>query len=120
MAENPLDLTTWVPVAIADSASDSTSINVQGWDIVAIEQPADCEGTTIKFKGSLDPGAADASLVAVVDNGGSDVSVTKSATAAQVIQLGSKVIQGLGRVLLTTGSAQSGAATLKVGLRKAA
>lgn len=122
---NPNDLMTWKTVTIAVGQSVSSSINVQGWDVCAIEQPASCEGVRFTFTGSVDAGAADASLLQILDNGAAAVFIGKSATLAQALQMGTKFLTGLGRIAIVSADGanaavvQAGAdAVLKVGLRK--
>lgn len=121
MADNPNDFQVWKTVTIADSAALSGALNVQGWDVMAIEQPANCEGTAFTFQASQDG----STFADVYDNTGTELSVTKSATAAQLLTLGTKQIQGVAQIKVRSGTTgaptnQTGAATIKVGLRKVA
>lgn len=121
MADNPLHLQTWKSATIANGASLSGAINVQGWDVVAIEQPAACEGTAFTFQISMDG----LTFVDVYDSAGAELSVTKSATLAQTLLLGTKEIRGAVFLKVRSGATglpvvQAGDAVLKVALRKVA
>ena len=119
---NPLLAFVFRKVTIADGASLSDAVNVQGYDVVSLQQVANTEGTVFTFQGSLD-GETYADLY---DNGGTEVSVTKSATLAQAIHLSNSVdeIKGMASIKVRTGASaaptnQTSAATILVGLRAA-
>lgn len=116
-------------VTIADSASLSDAVNVQGYDVVALQHPANTEGTAYTFQGSLDG----ETYVDMYSSTGAELSITKSATLAQCIQLAIaaasatpepvKEFKGLQSLKVRTGTSaspttQTGAATILVGLRK--
>ena len=116
-------------VTIADSASLSDAVNVQGYDVVALQHPANTEGTAYTFQGSLDG----ETYVDLYSTTGAELSITKSATLAQCLQLGiwsaaatpepPKEFKGLISFKIRTGtsgspSTQTGAVTILVGLRR--
>jgi len=104
-------------VTIADGASLSDALDVLGWEVVSIEQPANCEGTAFTMQGSLDG-------VNYVDiqTDSAEWSAVKSATAVQVIYLPQdKRLRGFSKIKVRTGTSsapttQTGAAILKIGL----
>lgn len=128
MAGDPLSDVLWQPVTILNTASLSNALNVQGYDVVALQQPVNVEGTAYSFQASLD-GATFADLY---DNEGTEVSATKSATLAQVTLLtasmaappGDISIKGVNSIKVRTGltgaaSAQNSDVIIMVGLRTA-
>ncbi len=111
-------------IAVGESLSDA--VDIQGYDVVSLQQAASCEGTAFSFQGSVD-GITFADLY---DNGGVEISVTKSATIAQCFQLGLGTasslfpFQGLQKIKVRTGLTAGAtvqvttAAVIIVGLRK--
>lgn len=122
-----LEAVTFRKVTIADGASLSDALDVQGYDVVALQQAANAEGTAYSFQGSLDGDT----FADVYDNEGTEVSATKSATVAQVTILtasiaappGDASLKGFNAIKVRTGltgaaTNQTGAATILVGLRR--
>lgn len=110
----------WKPVTIADAASISDSLSVFGYEVVAIQQPASCEGTAFTFQADI----GGDNTFADVQTATAELSLTKSATVAQVILLGASKITGVNKIKVRTGTsavptAQTGAVTLRVGMRAA-
>lgn len=116
-------------VTIADGASLSDELDVQGYDVVALQQAANTEGTAYSFQGSLDG----ETFADIYDHEGTELSVAKSATLAQVTILtggmaeppGDISLKGFQSIKIRTGltgaaTNQTGAATILVGLRAAA
>ena len=129
MAGDILESVVFRKVTIANGASLSGALNVQGYDVVAIQHPADTEGTAYTFQGSLDG----ETYVNMFSSTGAELSVTKSATLAQLIQLGvwaaaaqpepPKEFKALVGFKIRTGTSaaatnQTGAVDILVGLRK--
>jgi len=110
-----LESVVWRPALIDVSESNTISLAVdcQGYDVVALQQPANTEGTTITFQGSLDG----INFAVINDQAGAAVSVTKSALAAELIQLGADELRGLNKVKVVVGTAQDVDTTIMVGLR---
>lgn len=119
----------WRPVTIANGESLSGALDVQGYDVVALQHAAATEGTAYSFQGAVDG----ETYADIYDNDGGELSVTKSATLAQVIMLGipgnaaaggepSKILMGLNSIKVRTGltgagTNQTGDAIIMVGLR---
>ena len=119
----------WRRAVIADSASLSDEVDVQGYDVVALQHPANTEGTAYTFQGAVDG----LTFADVYDNDAGELSVTKSATLAQVILLGvpgnaaagaepAKVLAGLNAIKIRTGTSaapttQTGEVVIMVALR---
>jgi len=112
-------------IAVGESLSDA--IDVQGYDVVSLQQAASCEGTTFSFQGSVDG----VTFADMYDSAGSEISLTKSASLAQCIQLGLTStasswypLQGLNKIKIRTGLTAgptvqvTADATILVGLRK--
>jgi hypothetical protein len=115
---NIYDRTIWKSVVIANGAALSGAINIQGYDVVAIQQPASTEGTAFTFQGSVDG----QTFADVKDSSGAEVSLTKSATAAETLLFGTKELRGLQAIKVRSGTSatptnQTGDATILVGLR---
>ena len=102
-------------ITISASTTISAAVDVQGYDVVAIQQPADCEGTAWTFQGSVDG----INFAEIRDNAGNVLTVTKQAATADCIMLGTKEIRGLKSLKLVAGSAQNADITISVGLRAA-
>lgn len=102
---------------IANGESLSAAVDVLGYEVVAIEQPANCEGTVFTFQGSVD-----GVVFANIRDATAELSIAKSATAAEVIQFGRTAsLRGYKFIKVRTGTAasptnQTGAATLKISL----
>lgn len=116
-------------VTIANGESLSDALGVQGYDVVALQQPANTEGTTFSFQGSLDG----ATFADIYDNEGTEVSCTKSATLAQCLILtgsmaappGDMSLRGFNKIKVRSGltgaaTNQTGDAIILVGLRAVA
>lgn len=112
---------TWKPFTIADGASSSGAIDTLGWDVVGIEQPADCEGVRFIFQGSYNG----VDFVDIYDQTGTRISVTKSATLAQILSLAEGTVnrlRGFAQIKVVTADGslavvtQTTAASLKVAL----
>lgn len=103
---------------IADGASLSGAIDVLGWEVVSIEQAASCEGTKFSFQGSLDG----VTFVDLYDETGTEISVTKSATLAQILYLKQDIrLRGFSQIKIRSGltgaaTNQTGDASILVGL----
>lgn len=86
--------TSWKKVTIASGAALSGALNIQGYRVIALAQPADCEGTSF---GAQVPNPANAQTFTALSRdireatGAAPVTaaweVMKSATVAQVIML---------------------------------
>jgi hypothetical protein len=106
------------PFTIASGASLSDAIDVLGWDIVALEQPESCEGTTFTMQGSIDGGVT----YADIQTDAAEWSVVKSATAAQIIAIPpAKRLRGFTHVKVRSGTSasatnQTGDAACSIGL----
>ena len=94
---------------------------------MSLQQAASCEGTTFSFQGSVDG----VTFADMYDSAGSEISLTKSASLAQCIQLGLTStasswypLQGLNKIKIRTGLTAgptvqvTADATILVGLRK--
>jgi hypothetical protein len=127
MAGDILESVVFKTVTIADGASLSDAENIQGYDLVSLQQPANCEGIAFSFQGSVD-GITFADLY---DVEGAEITVTKSATLAQTFALKCAitpapspiVLEGLQAVKVRTGltaaaTNQTGAVVILLGLRK--
>lgn len=97
---------------------EPVGLDVLGWEIVSIEQPASCEGTAFTFQGSLD-----GTNFFDIHDDSAEISVTKSATAAQVLYLpGDKRLRGFSKIRVRSGTSASPtnqvttAAALKIGV----
>ncbi len=113
-------VTSWRPVTIANGESLSGALDITGMEVIALYQAASCEGAAFTFQGSPDGGATYADL----QTDAAELSVVKSATAAQVIYLpDAKRIKGPTHVKVRTGTSasatnQTGAQTVWVCLRE--
>jgi hypothetical protein len=108
--------TIWKPgfCVLADSTTVSGAIKVKGYDVVALQFDAASEGTALTFQGSYDG----VTFAAIKDNAGAALGLTKLASTAEVLQFGSKVIQGMHSIKVVFGTAQATADTaFWVGLR---
>src|SRR3990167_5957328 len=93
-----------VLVDISESTTISEALKVLGYDVVAIQQAADSEGTTLTFQGSYD--------------GVTFAAIKKGASTAEVLLLLTKEIKGMHSIKIVCGSAQLTAdTTFQVGLR---
>lgn len=108
------------PVTITvTTPGEGTLLDVLGWEVVSIEQPASCEGTTFTMQGSLD-----GVNLFNIQTDSAEWSVTKSATLAQVIMISpAKRIVGFSTIRLRSGTRgtptnQSTAASIKIGLAR--
>jgi hypothetical protein len=115
---NIYDRTIWKPAVIADGAALSDAINIQGYDVVAIQQPEDTEGTAFTFQGSVDG----LTFADVKDSTGTEVALAKSETEAETLLLGTNELRGLQAIKVRSGTSatpteQSGDAVILVGLR---
>jgi len=100
----------WRPVTIANNESLSGALDITGLEVLAIYQPANCEGTAFTFQASPDGGTT----YADVQTDSAELSLTKSATAAQVILIPeTKRVRGPTHIKVRTGT--SGSATVQTG-----
>jgi len=103
-----------VLVDISESTTISEALKVLGYDVVAIQQAADSEGTTLTFQGSYDG----VTFAAIKDGAGNSLTITKGASTAEVLLLLTKEIKGMHSIKIVCGSAQLTAdTTFQVGLR---
>lgn len=98
---------------IADGQTVSGEVDVLGYEVVAVQQAANTEGTTWTFQGSLD-----GSTFATGLNGdGTEISIPKSATAAEIhILKVAERMKGLSKLKIVSGAVQSGEALVWIGL----
>lgn len=110
--------TLWKPATIADGASLSGAVDITGHKVVALRQPASCEGTAFTMQASYDGGTTFEDL----QTDAAEWSVTKSATVAQVIMPKEDLkVVGPTHIKVRTGTSaaatnQTGAATVWVSM----
>lgn len=111
-------LIAWLPAAIANGESLSAAVDIRGHRLVAIRQPASCEGTTFSLQASYDGG----NTYEDVQTPSAEWQVTKSGTAAQFIYLDdTKAVVGPTHLKIRSGLSgaatnQTGAVTVYLGL----
>ena len=95
-------------------------LDVLGWDVVAIEQAASCEGSVFTAQGSLD-----GETFVDIQDGGGEWSVAKSASLAGVVQIPEdKILRGYAKIRIRSGTSVApvvqvtAVANLKVGLAR--
>lgn len=76
-------VSSWREVTIASGASLSDALDMRGFRVIALRQPASCEGAVFTFQGSYDGGAT----FEDIQTEAAELSITKSATLAQLLIL---------------------------------
>lgn len=120
MAGDDIGASSFKNATIAGTASLSGEVDVLGWEVVSIEQPASCEGTAFTLQGSLD-----GTNFVDIQTDTAELSVSKSATVAQVIYLPvSMRLRGFSKIKVRSGTSAvptvqvTTAAALKVGVAR--
>ena len=112
--------TIWRKATIADTASLSDAVDVLGWEVVAFQQPAACNGTVYTAQASMDGN----SFAMLTNDVGTEWEQVKSGTVAEATMLSAdNRIRGYSQIKVRTGtqaapSAQNGEAEIMVGLAK--
>lgn len=99
-------------VSIANGATVSSSIDLQGLGLLQIMMPAAFTGTTITFQSSLD----DVTYQACYNTAGSALSCTVAASRNILMSPGDLV--GIRFLKLVSGSAEGGARTINLQVRE--
>ncbi len=111
-------------VTIASSASLSDALNIQGYDVAAVQTDANLACSAITFQGSVDPGQI--ALAELVDASNAAIQITHTtATATCHVFQQTKEIRGINQIKVRAGtvsvpSVQSLAVNVWLGLRYAA
>ncbi len=78
--------------AVVTTLGSTPGLNIRGYDVVSIEQPVDTEGVRWGFLGDL---TGNGTFVDVFDDAGVRLFAVKTATLAEVTQLGADVVERL-------------------------
>ena len=96
-------------VVIADGQTVSATAEVGGAPLTAIQTPAGMTGTTLTFNGSFDG----TTFFPIRDTSNADISVTVD-TTARIYALKTDDFAGIPYIQVVSGSAESGAKTIKL------